>query len=336
MPEYGYGYKYICLPAQLSFTMKKILFLAPDSVGIIKVVQKELALLTDLQIDYIDLNEFKDKFRYKNIFHRARNLYLKTFKKINLKPIFFNNQVKEQINKQQNYYDRIVIIRPDLLNDELLALLKARTKNFIAYYWDSVTFFPRKITIKHFFDKIYSFDTDDCKKYGFLPLNNFYFYEDNTAKITDNVYCLISHDKRLATVEKIGRYLNAKGIANTLKIYKDIPFKYKDVMPVHQIIPYQTMLNEIAQSTILLEVLKEQQRGLTFRALEALGLKKKLITNNKQIKNYDFFEENNIFVINTDNINIPDWFFKTPYKEIDETVRRKYHLKEWINTLFIN
>jgi hypothetical protein len=316
--------------------MKKILFLAPDSVGIIKVVQKELAQIPGLQVDYIDLNQFKDKFRYKNLYHRATNLYLKTFKKINLKPIFFNNQVKAEINKQQNFYDRVVIIRPDLINDELLNLLKSRTNNFIAYYWDSVAFFPRKAAIKELFDTVYSFDTEDCKQYGFTLLNNFYYYEGTPVKTCDNVYCLISHDKRLATVEKIGKYLNAKGIANTLKIYKDNPFKYSNIMPVHQIIPYEIMINEIKHSTVLLEILKEQQQGLTFRALEALGLKKKLITNNPLIKDYDFFDANNIFIIDTENINIPDWFFKTPYKEIDEKIRLKYHLKEWINTLFIN
>lgn len=316
--------------------MKKILFLAPDSVGIIKVVQKELALLTGVQVDYIDLDIYKNKFRYKNFYHRATNFYLKTFKNINLKPIYFNNLVKEQINKQQHYYDRIIIIRPDLISDELLHLLQSKTKDFVAYYWDSLAFFPRKAAIKNLFTKVYSFDTEDCKNYGFTPLNNFYYYQDIPAKVINNVYCLVSYDKRIAALEKVAGYLNSKGIANTIKVYRQKPFKYKFVIPAHTVIPYQTMLEEIAGSSILLEIQKENQCGLTFRALEALGLNKKLITNNQQIKNYDFFDENNIFIIDTDDINIPDWFFETPYKEIDETIRQKYHLKEWINTLFLN
>lgn len=316
--------------------MKNILFLTPDNWGIMKAVKAELAKRTDLQVDYIDWDIYKNKFRYKNFFHRATNFYLKTFKKINLKPIYFNNLVKEEINRQKDHYDRIVIIRPDLLSDELLALLRAKTNDFVAYYWDSMSLFPRKHAIKELFDKVYSFDLEDCKNFGFTPLNNFYYYEDIPATISNNVYCLISYDKRITVLEKMGEYLHSKGISSTIKVYRKKPFKHKYVIPVQTVIPYETMLGEMADSSILLEIQKDNQVGLTFRAIESLGLKKKLITNNRQIKSYDFYDEHNIFVIETNEIDIPDSFFATPYKEIDEAIRSKYHLKEWINTLFLS
>lgn len=301
-----------------------------------KAVKAELAKRTDLQVDYIDWYIYRNKFRYKNFFHRATNFYLKTFKKINLKPIYFNNLVKAEINRQKDYYDRIVIIRPDLLSDELLGLLRAKTNDFVAYYWDSMSLFPRKEAIKELFDKVYSFDQEDCKNFGFIPLNNFYYYEDIPATVSKNVYCLISYDKRITVLEKMGEYLHKKGISSTIKVYRQKPFKHKYVIPVQTVIPYETMLREMAGSSILLEIQKENQVGLTFRAIESLGLKKKLITNNQQIKNYDFYDEQNIFVIETNEIDIPDSFFATPYKEIDEAIRSKYHLKEWINTLFLS
>jgi hypothetical protein len=48
---------------------------------------------------------------------------------------------------------------------------------------------------------------------------------------------------------------------------------------------------------------------LIFRVFEALGYKKKLITNNQDITSYDFYNENNIFVITNENYQIPLDFF---------------------------
>ena len=71
------------------------------------------------------------------------------------------------------------------------------------------------LLVLNLFTKVYSFDTEDCKNYGFTPLNNFYYYQDIPAKVINNVYCLVSYDKRIAALEKVAGYLNSKGIANT-------------------------------------------------------------------------------------------------------------------------
>ena len=281
------------------------------------------------------MDAYKNKFLYKDFYHRTSNFLSKTFKKVNLKDVYYNSLIKEKINTLQPHYSRIVIIRPDLLNDEILNLLRSKTDNFIAYYWDSVSFFCRKALIKGVFNKVYSFDTEDCKKYGFNQLTNFYYFDKIPATVNNNVYCLLSNDKRTPIVEKIGKYLSEKGIANTLKVFCNKPAATQYVLPIHRVIPYQIMLNEIAASAILLEIQKEEQRGLTFRPFEALGLSKKLITNNKRIKEYDFYDANNICIIDNEDISIPADFFTTPYKQINEAIKRKYHLDNWIETLFI-
>ena len=65
-----------------------------------------------------------------------------------------------------------------------------------------------------------------------------------------------------------------------------------------------------------------------------MGLRKKLITTNKDIVNYDFYTPNNIFVINdVNNFTIPDTFLKTDYLEIAEPIKSNYHIRNWVHNI---
>ena len=87
-------------------------------------------------------------------------------------------------------------------------------------------------------------------------------------------------------------------------------------------------------SKIILDIAHSNQEGLSFRPYEAMGLRKKLITTNKSIVNYDFYNPNNIFLIeDVNNIVIPEEFFKSDYEDIDPSVRDKYYIKNWINKI---
>ena len=66
------------------------------------------------------------------------------------------------------------------------------------------------------------------------------------------------------------------------------------------------------------------------RNIEILGLKRKLITTNKDIVNYDFFNENNIFILDRNNPIIDISFLEKPYVMLNEDIYKKYSLKNWI------
>ena len=60
----------------------------------------------------------------------------------------------------------------------------------------------------------------------------------------------------------------------------------------------------------------KNQVGLTIRTFEALHLKKKLITSNKNIMKYEFYTPNNIYVIDENSENkIPNEFFESDFDE---------------------
>ena len=53
------------------------------------------------------------------------------------------------------------------------------------------------------------------------------------------------------------------------------------------------VLRNVARSRLSLETQHSQQTGLSIRCIEMLGAKRKLITNNSDIKTYDFYDANN-------------------------------------------
>lgn len=81
-------------------------------------------------------------------------------------------------------------------------------------------------------------------------------------------------------------------------------------------ISYDEILKIVAQSKVIIDLTQEKQSGLTLRPLEAIFFKKKLITNNVNIEKCRFYNKNNIYVIDTENIQIPITFFSSPYEEI--------------------
>lgn len=59
-----------------------------------------------------------------------------------------------------------------------------------------------------------------------------------------------------------------------------------------------------------------------------------MITSNQDIRTYDFYNPNNIFVIDDfDDINIPESFYQTPYEKIPTEIYEKYQYSNWVKTI---
>lgn len=54
---------------------------------------------------------------------------------------------------------------------------------------------------------------------------------------------------------------------------------------------------------MLLDLSQRGQTALTLRAMEAIFFQRKLITNNAEVCKFDFYNPNNILVIDPDNID---------------------------------
>ena len=115
---------------------------------------------------------------------------------------------------------------------------------------------------------------------------------------------------------------------------KEKPLNSENIKVVKDYISLEEVMNYMECSSILLDIQKENQEGLSFRVFEALGYEKKLITTNKDIVNYDFYNPNNILIIDRENPHIPKTFLNTSYSTVSENIIKKYRRESWIQQVF--
>ena len=88
------------------------------------------------------------------------------------------------------------------------------------------------------------------------------------------------------------------------------------------------------ESRCILDVEHSAQRGLTMRTIEMIGLNKKLITTNQNISKYDFYDKNNICIINKKNPVVPVEFWNSPYIPIKNQILQRYSLRSFVQEIF--
>jgi hypothetical protein len=311
--------------------MPNLLFVCPTTANIYKLFLNGFKEFTP-QVEVSFMSNSFPRYRYKSKAQRIGNFFSKVFLNRNIKEIYNKKILEKRFNILEEKYDAIFIIRPDFMKDEELQFLKSKTNNFIAYYWDTMAFFPRKKKIMPFFDKIYSFDNEDCKNYNLELLTNFYYYEPQPVATENTLFC-ISHleKRRYELFNRMGKYLEENNIKFRFMTKQSVEkLKSPYIEYMKDSLPYPEMLKLLNHYAVILDIAKPNQAGLSFRIFESLGMNKKIITNNKAVIEYDFYNPNNILVIDFENINIPKSFFETPFKPIDEAIKQKYHLRSFI------
>ena len=178
----------------------------------------------------------------------------------------------------------------------LNALRKKYNIKFALYLIDSLSTKQIKekkdLIEKYKFDMIYTFDKEDAKQYqlGFCytPCSQ-YKYEKNIAQAYSLYFC--GWNK--------GRAEMLKKIADKMKKY-GIPYyffmcddqkkkeKYKEIHYGKRI-SYKDNIENTLKANCILEIVQEKQKGSTLRYFEAVIYNKKLLTNNKEIEKYPFF-----------------------------------------------
>ena len=95
-------------------------------------------------------------------------------------------------------------------------------------------------------------------------------------------------------------------------------------------VSYEDNITFLLSCRCIVEILQSSQAGLTMRPLEALFYRKKLLTNNVRIKEYDFYRKENIFIIGVDSWNGLSDFLFSPYVEVPTKIVDRYTIEGWI------
>lgn len=328
--------------------MKKVLLIAPIFFNYYKEI------ISELKNQNCDVDFIRDSASESNIY-KAINRVNKRILKIPMKK-YFNKQMKFIKEKK---YDYIILIAGMTFSFDknMIAKIKENQKQaiFVMYQWDGENNIPYVKDIHEYFDKVYSFDRNDCinnKLYKFLPLFYIKKYENIGTKKNkysyDVSYVGTAHPKKYKMINKMSNEL--KELLPRQCIYQYLPSKLKFIY--HKIkskdykkakisdFKYKKLssdeITEIyKKSKCIFDSPQDGQVGLTIRTIECIGAKKKIITTNEDIKNYDFYCEENILIYNK-NYKTNIKFFESAYKEIPTEIYKKYSLSSWVSEILKN
>ena len=286
-------------------------------------------------------------FKHKNISSRIANTFSKIFLDKNPKTKKRQEHIIEMLEKK-GFQDQILIINPEVIDIEYHNKIKKYTTKYIAYLYDSVERNPVEHLLNDLFHEIYSFDKEDVKKFDFKETTNYNYIKTKLdvaykKPLLDIIY-VTSFDKRIEKLAPIAADLVEKNIkfnfiiagkkATVFNLKKIFTNKFNHLNFRKKRINQTELLELYTQSKVILDLARENQTGLSFRVFEAMGLEKKLITDNVIIKEYPFYNPNNILVIANEKNDFDVRFFETQYEPLSEEIYYIYTLDNWVNKIF--
>jgi hypothetical protein len=323
---------------------KRILFFSPKFFGYENDIKKELENF-GAEVFYFDE-------RPKNDF------FTKVFIRLNLKKLIkrkieqYYKNIELQIKNKK--FDYIFLLNVETVPLDFIEKIISSNSGIkiFTYFWDSIN--NRKYSLEYFkySHKFFSFDSQDKllnENITFLPL--FYNNDYKNLKNSDKEYkydiCFIGtlHSDRYEVVKRILSLIEGKQsyvyFYSTSKIlflfqklfdknFKNVKKEDISFSPLSK----ENTIDIINKSKVVIDIEHIKQKGLTMRTLEMLGANKKMITTNKEIINYDFYNTDNIQIIDRNNINLDKSFFEIDFKSINSDIYDKYSITKWVETIF--
>ena len=267
---------------------------------------------------------------------------------------YYNNVLKQVRN---NHYDIVLLMRCDSADRTILNRYRKAFPNaeFRLYLWDSLS---NVIGIRSkipCFDRVMSFDRKDCQMnpaFGFRPL----FFADTYAMkpidqskaVYDLSFCGTMHSDRYVVIQKAVEWCRKEGLRTFIYPYFQSGFVYwayriKDKRYrkaqksdfVYKQMPTVEVGKLMGETKAMLDIHHPSQSGLTMRTIETLGSKRKLITTNTDIMNYDFYDPANILIIDREQPALTKEFFTSEYRELDQDIYNNYTISTWVRDVLL-
>ena len=291
---------------------------------------------------YRDAASQYDNVDIKEIYTPLNNIGLRILRRIiipipGLDSFFFGDW-----NKNLNEYTKI-IINDAMFNNNILKYISK--KNAVAskyvYYTNAVRnsrIKPNNIPKDW---RVYTFDISDSKEFDIEYSPEYYTeHQENIKYDLKYDVCYVGADKtnvRLKNLLDIKEVLRKNKVQNFFHIFRVLKKynKYELQETTNMFLKYEDIQRIILESKCILELQMEGQSGCTLRTLVSMFLNRKLITNNKDIVNYDFYNPNNIFVIENaddfkDRFNDILKFMRSPYQKLPDMVKNNYKFCKWL------
>lgn len=236
-------------------------------------------------------------------------------------------------------YDELIVMESDVTVSILKTIKDLYiAKKILLYFINAVN--EKNINLmKYAVENHYTvatYNLEDSRKYNMRYIHQCWNKqlvprtEDNKFKY--DLFFVGRAKNRYHDIIKIKEYAESLGLTTKFIIVSD----NKEPFTQCEELAYKKCLEEMEKARVIVDIVGKGNIGLTWRPLEALFMKKKLITNYLGIDQYDIYKDNkrNIFLLGQDDLTLLKSFVLTPF--IDEGIdTSKYDIEEWIKNLAV-
>lgn len=209
---------------------------------------------------------------------------------------------------------------------------------FVFYNWDDLSSIPSVVEIYKYFDKCctYSlYDSQNDSNLKFIPF--FYLIKKDEEKKYDVSFVGTWHSKRINKLNEINsKYpmLNTyfrlyKPMAYYLLKPKYMQYFFNGLLSVKKI-DYVKLIDIFSLSKCVLDLPSPHQKTPTTRVIESLATNTKIISTCKEIKDYEYYDPENIQIIDSFGDMDISWINK-PFKRMQKDILNNYSLDRWID-----
>lgn len=266
---------------------------------------------------------------------------------------YYQKIMKELEGKSFDYF---LLIKGEVVPVFFIDFLREKNPSIklIYYTYDSFKNNKNGLDIMNLFDAKFTFDSNDAIQYnmGFRPLFFATDYSDLYMKNEENfkydlAFIGTAHSDRYIIAENANNWCNKNGLKMftfyfspsklLFKIKKLTEKSFKNFDPKkisYNSLSHKNIITIYKDSKAILDINHPGQNGLTMRTFETLGAGRKLITTNEKVKNYPFYNENNIWIIDRDNPQYGKTFFETDFSPMPNNIYESMSLNGWIKEVF--
>ena len=310
----------------------KITLISWDNLGYISLVEEEMKRQGH-SVNHIRMNDLC--YVYPDFRSKVQNAFSKTFFNYNIKREKLSERVENELNKLE-YQDLILVVSSDWLSEAIISKFKKKANKVFAWFYDAAANYPRIPKLIPHFERAFTFEPDDAEKFRIEFLPNFNPYNEIVQKRAKKKYLYHVSSERKGRKEllmKIAQQLKSAGIDYDIHMISK-KVETNDLITVQkETIPLSSVHQKLKNASFQIDIQRDRQKGVSFRIFEAMGLQQKVFTTNKDVMNYDFYDPENILVINRKNCEIPESFLLNAYKPLPPDIYRKYTLETWVKNI---
>ena len=268
------------------------------------------------------------------IYKDVRNPLLLLFRRLHMKlhMPFYNIWYSREFLEDCQHGNEDVLFFDSVLSVYPANYIKETTNRRVIYwFWNHVY---NEWIVENLSNNIekWSYDKDDCDKYnmrfntqfGFLSLCSL---QKTKVECTKDLFFIGKDKGRSSTLQELNDIASKQNLSCDFRITGN---RVKGKNEAKRM-SYEEVIREDSCTNCIVDIVPEEQHGLSLRPIEAIMLDKKLITNNKHIINEPWYRESNVLLINdhVENMQLAE-FIHADYDSSIDHYKEYYDINNWI------